>query len=210
MPCQSGQQFTKAANARPHRKGNSLTFGCGAASVRARPAKGVGSTPLDKTFLPRQPAGMAFASGNSPLDSLWTEYGRAFAAIGTTSRWRAGSRRRSASSKAARGGCRIRSSARIGSAAQVAHDRQIWHKRLATPPAAYTESPCCRAPFLPLLTRDVRESGLICQHCNEILVPFEELPAELRAELEAWAKQYEPVHAVAHWDDRQRKPRGQL
>src|ERR1017187_7893542 len=39
-------------------------------------------------------------------------------------------------------------------AAQIAHDRQIWFKRLATPPAAYAESPCCRAPFLPLLTRD--------------------------------------------------------
>ncbi len=24
-------------------------------------------------------------------------------------------------------------------------------------------------------------------------------------ELDAWAKEYEPVHAVAHWDDRQRR-----
>ena len=89
--------------------------------------------------------------------------------------------------------------------AQIAHTRQIWLKRLVTAPAAYAESPCCRAPFLPLLTRDVRESGLICQHCNETLVPFEEIPAGLGAEFEAWAQQYEPVHAVAHWDDRQRR-----
>ena len=81
----------------------------------------------------------------------------------------------------------------------------MWHKRLATAPAAYAESPCCRAPFLPLLTRDVRTEGLICQHCNEILVPFDELSAELREVLEPWALLYEPVHAVAHWDDRQRK-----
>ncbi len=74
--------------------------------------------------------------------------------------------------------------------------------------AAYAESPCCRAPFLPLLTRDVRESGLICQHCSETLVPFEEIPADVRAEVEAWAQQYEPVHAVAHWDDRQRRGAG--
>ena len=39
-------------------------------------------------------------------------------------------------------------------------------------------------------------------------MPFEEIPAELRAEIEAWAQQYEPVHAVAHWDDRQRKRAG--
>jgi len=93
-------------------------------------------------------------------------------------------------------------------AAQLAHDRQVWFKRLATPPAAYAESPCCRAPFLALLTRDVRESGLICQHCNETLVPFDEIPAEIRTELDAWAQQYEPVHSVAHWDDRQRRQAG--
>jgi hypothetical protein len=62
--------------------------------------------------------------------------------------------------------------------------------------------------MLPLLTRDVREAGLICQHCNETLVPFEDIPAPLQAELNAWASQYEPVHAVAHWDDRQRKSAG--
>ena len=93
-------------------------------------------------------------------------------------------------------------------AAQLGYERQVWHKRMATPPAAYPEAPCCRAPLLPLLTRDVRESGLICQHCNETLVPFDEIPVEARADIETWATQYEPVHAVAHWDDRQRKAAG--
>lgn len=93
-------------------------------------------------------------------------------------------------------------------AAQLAHERQVWLKRLATPPQGYTEAPCCRAPLLPLLTRDVRESGLICQHCNETIVPFEEIPEVLRAEIEGWAAQYGPVHAVAHWDDRQRRGSG--
>src|SRR5947199_8232094 len=64
-------------------------------------------------------------------------------------------------------------------AAQIAHERQIWLKRLARPPAAYTEAPCCRAPLLPLLTRDVLESGLVCQHCSGTAASFEELPAEL-------------------------------
>ena len=27
----------------------------------------------------------------------------------------------------------------------------------------------------------------------------------MQSELEAWASEYGPVHAVAHWDDRQRK-----
>jgi hypothetical protein len=89
-------------------------------------------------------------------------------------------------------------------AAQVAHEKQIWLKRLATPPHAYTESPCCRAPALPLLTREVRESGLLCQHCNDTLVAFEDIPAELQPDLQVWAEQYAPVHAVAHWDDHKR------
>jgi len=93
-------------------------------------------------------------------------------------------------------------------AAQVGHERQIWFKRLATPPPAYAESSCCRAPMLPLLTRDVRDSGLICQHCNDTVVPFDEIPEPLRKELDTWASQYAPVHAVAHWDDRQRKSAG--
>ena len=147
---------------------------------------------------------MDMASGNSPLDSLWTEYGRAFAAWDdlTLARWCAQTLGQ-LEGRAWRLSHPLVGAYRL--AAQVAHSRQIWHKRLATAPAAYAESACCRAPFLPLLTRDVKAEGLICQHCNEILVPFDELPAELRALLEPWAQQYEPVHAVAHWDDRQRK-----
>jgi hypothetical protein len=93
-------------------------------------------------------------------------------------------------------------------AAQIGHERQIWFKRLATPPPAYLESPCCRAPMLPLLTRDVRETGLICQHCSDTLVPFDEISEAIRADLDHWALQYAPIHAVAHWDDRQRKSAG--
>ena len=62
--------------------------------------------------------------------------------------------------------------------------------------------------MLALLTRDVRESGLICQHCNETLVPYDEIPVEIAGSLTNWAAEYEPVHAVAHWDDRQRKSAG--
>jgi hypothetical protein len=90
-------------------------------------------------------------------------------------------------------------------AAQTAHDRQTWFKRLATTPSAYTESGCCRAPMLPLLTRDVREVGLLCLHCNETLVQFAELPSVLRPSLETWAAEYAPIHQVAHWDEQQRK-----
>ena len=93
-------------------------------------------------------------------------------------------------------------------AAQFAHERQIWFKRLANTPNAYGESPLHRAPMLPLLTRDVQEAGLICQHCSDTLVPFEDIPPAVQAELNTWAAEYRPVHAVAHWDDRQRKSAG--
>lgn len=90
-------------------------------------------------------------------------------------------------------------------AAEAGHPRQIWLKRLATTPPNFPESPCCRAPTLPLLTRDVVNDGLLCEHCSETLITFEDLPGDLRADLQRWADQYAPVHAVAHWDDKQRR-----
>jgi hypothetical protein len=164
------------------------------------------STPLDKMLTARHAAHMAIGS-ESPLDSLWNEYGRVFQSWDdlTLARWLAQTLGQF-EGRTWRLSHPLVGAYRLG--AQVAHGRQIWFKRLATPPAAYAESPCCRAPFLPLLTRDVRADGLICQHCDEVLVPFDELPAEFRALVEPWAKLYEPVHAVAHWDDRQRKQSG--
>jgi hypothetical protein len=143
----------------------------------------------------------------SPLDLLWKEYGLVFHEFDdlTLARWLAQTLGQLAG-KTWRLSHPLLGAYRLG--AQIGHERQIWFKRLATPPAAYSESPCCRAPMLPLLTRDVQDAGLICQHCNDTLVPWDEIPAAIRAELETWATQYAPVHAVAHWDDRQRKRSG--
>lgn len=144
---------------------------------------------------------------DSPLDRLWTEYSLVFSKFDdhTLARWMAqtlGQLEGSAwrLSHPLLGAYRL--------AAQLAHDRQVWLKRLATSPAAYPESPCCRAPLLPLLTRDVLESGLVCQHCSGAAVPLEEIPDALQSEIKKWAEQYAPVHAVAHWEDRQRKTAG--
>jgi hypothetical protein len=147
------------------------------------------------------------ANAESPLDSLWKEYGLVFKDFDdlTLARWMAQTLGQF-EGKAWRLSHPLLGAYRL--AAQLAHERQIWFKRLATPPSAYTESPCCRAPMLPLLTRDVREAGLICQHCNETLVAFEDIPEGVRPSLETWAERYGPVHAVAHWDDAQRKSSG--
>lgn len=140
----------------------------------------------------------------SPLDRLWREYGYCFADFDdlTLGRWLAQTLGQ-LEGKAWRLSHPLVGAYRL--AAQIAHDRQVWFKRLANPPPAYLEAPCCRAPLLPLLTRDVRESGLICQHCNETLVEFEEIPESVRPVIQGWAQAYAPVHAVAHWDDQQRK-----
>ena len=147
------------------------------------------------------------ANAESPLDLLWKEYGLVFKDFDdlTLARWMAQTLGQF-EGKAWRLSHPLLGAYRL--AAQLAHERQIWFKRLATPPAAYTESACCRAPMLPLLTRDVREAGLICQHCNETLIGFDEIPENVRSSLQAWAERYAPVHAVAHWDDSQRKGSG--
>jgi hypothetical protein len=146
-------------------------------------------------------------NAESPMDTLWKEYGLVFREFDdmTLARWLAQTLGQ-LEGKVWRLSHPLMGAYRL--AAQLAHDRQTWLKRLATPPAAYAESPCCRAPQLPLLTRDLREAGLICQHCNDTLVPFEEISAEVQGDLERWAAEYGAVHAVAHWDDRQRKSAG--
>lgn len=146
-------------------------------------------------------------NADAPLDLLWKEYSLVFRDFDdlTLARWMAQTLGQF-EGKTWRLSHPLLGAYRL--AAQMANERQIWLKRLATPPQSYPESPCCRAPLLPLLTRDVQEAGLLCQHCNETLVPFEEIPAGLRGDLETWGTQYAPVHAVAHWDDRKRKSAG--
>jgi len=140
----------------------------------------------------------------SPLELLWKDYRQAFHDFDdlTLARWMSQTLGQ-LDGKAWRLSHPLVGAYRL--AAQLGHDRQIWLKRLTNPPVGYPESPCCRAPLLPLLTRDVRETGLVCQHCSETAVAFEEIPAPSRALIDKWASEYAAVHAVAHWDDEQRK-----
>jgi hypothetical protein len=147
------------------------------------------------------------SSADSPLDRLWHEYSLVFQNFDdlTLARWLAQTLGQ-LEGRVWRLSHPLLGSFRLGT--QIAHERDIWLKRLATAPAAYSESPCCRAPILPLFTRDVLESGLVCQHCSGTAVPFDELPQDLQTSIRSWAEEYAPVHAVAHWDDRQRKGAG--
>src|SRR5438445_1051693 len=143
----------------------------------------------------------------SPLDLLWKEYSLGFRDFDdlTLARWLAQTLGQ-LEGKAWRLSHPLLGAYRL--AAQLGQERHIWLKRMAHPPPAYSESPCCRAPTLPLLTRDVRDTGLVCQHCSETLVAFEDIASGIKADLEKWAMEYGMVHAVAHWDDEQRKKAG--
>lgn len=143
-------------------------------------------------------------SSESPLDQLWREYGQVFRSFDdlTLARWI------SQTLGQLEGRVWRLSHPLMGAyrlAAQQANDRHIALGRLVTIPRAYLEAPCCGAPMLPLLTRDVLETGLVCQNCSGTAVPFDEIPAELKPLIKTWADEYTPVHAVAHWDDRQRR-----
>lgn len=140
----------------------------------------------------------------SPIERLWKEYAIVFRDFDdlTLARW-ASQTLGQLAGRAWRLSHPLVGTYRL--AAQQAHDRQIWLKRMVTLPHAYTEAPCCRAPLLPFFTRDVLESGLICQHCGDTCVPFDDLPRELQEEIRGWIDQYGPLHEVAHWDDHQRK-----
>ncbi len=141
---------------------------------------------------------------DAPLDRLWQEYEVVFRDFDdlTLARWMAQTLGQ-LEGRAWRLSHPLVGAYRL--AAHIAHDRQIWHKRLVTAPRAYPEASCCRAPLLTLFTRDVHESGLICQHCGDTCVPFEEMPEDLQEDIRKWAETYAPVHAVAHWEDDRRK-----
>ena len=144
---------------------------------------------------------------DSPLDRLWKEYAGAFRDFDdlTLARWLCQTLGQ-IEGRVWRLSHPLLGAYRL--AAQLAHERQIWLKRLATPPAAYGESGCCRAPLLPLFTRDVIENGLICQHCGDTAVNWEDLPGDLQPPTRSWAERYAPLHAVAHWSDAERKRAG--
>ncbi|HEX7862926.1 MAG TPA: hypothetical protein VF773_21515 [Verrucomicrobiae bacterium] len=93
-------------------------------------------------------------------------------------------------------------------AAELGNDRDIWHKRIATNPPAFTSAECCGAPLLPLFTRDVLNTGLLCQHCGATAIEFDDIPALLREKIEPWAEEYANVHAVAHYDEEQMRSAG--
>jgi hypothetical protein len=141
---------------------------------------------------------------DTPLDRLWQEYGDSLKNFDdlTLARWMAQTLGQFEGqvwrfSHPLVGVYRI--------AAGLAHDRQIWFKRLVTTPRAYLEAPCCRAPLLPFVTRDFLEMGLICQHCAGTGVPLDEVPAEVQFKLKDWAKKYNAIHDVAHWDDEKKR-----
>lgn len=141
------------------------------------------------------------------MELLWQEYGRIFRDFDdlTLARWM------SQTLGQLEGRLWRMSHPLVGAyrlAAQVGHPRQVWLKRLANAPRAYREAPCCRAPLLPLFTRDILESGLLCLHCGATAVPMEDLPSPLQTAFRKWAEDYAQLHDVAHWDDRQRKQSG--
>src|SRR3954447_58027 len=95
----------------------------------------------------------------SPLDRLWREYSAVFRDFDDTTlaRWMA-----QTLGQLEGRGWRL-SHSLLGAyplASQIGYDKQVLFKRLAPPPAADPEPACSRAPLLPLLTRDVLETGL--------------------------------------------------
>lgn len=93
-------------------------------------------------------------------------------------------------------------------AAEIGNNRDIWHKRIATIPPVFTAAECCGAPLLPLFTRDILNTGLLCQHCGATVVEWDDVPKALQENVESWAEDYAEIHAVAHFDEGQMRSAG--
>jgi hypothetical protein len=140
----------------------------------------------------------------SPLDKLWQEYASVFKEFDdlTLARWIAQTLGQ-LEGRAWRLSHPLLGAYRL--AAQTANDRGLPLPRLVTIPAAYTNAACCGAPLVPLLTRDVKEAGLGCVHCGGTAVEFGDIPEPVRDALAEWFSEYEPIHAVAHWEESKQK-----
>lgn len=140
---------------------------------------------------------------DTPLDVLWQEYAEAFKDYDdvTLGRWMAQTLGQ-LEGKVWRLSHPLMGAYRL--ACQHAMTRHIWLQRLVNAPRSYLTAECCHAPLLPLVTRDILEAGLICQHCGGTAVAWEDMPAILSARLEAWATEYSRLHDVAHWDESKR------
>lgn len=147
------------------------------------------------------------SSSENPADRLWSQYGTLFQRFDdlTLARWLVQTLGHFT------GGLWRYSHPLVGAyklASQVGHQRQIWLKRLVDIPNPFAVAECCRSPLLPLVTRDLQESGLICIHCGEQAFPLGELPRELRQALDGWSRDYAAFHRVAHLEGREKEAAG--
>jgi hypothetical protein len=144
---------------------------------------------------------------SEPADQLWEEYKRPFTQFDdlTLARWLAQTLGQF-EGRVWRMSHPLVSAYRA--AAELGNDRDIWHKRITTVPPGFTLAECCGAPLLPLFTRDVLNTGLLCQHCGATAVEFEDIARPLREKIEPWAEEYGNIHAVAHYDEGQMRSAG--
>jgi len=144
---------------------------------------------------------------SEPADKLWDEYKRPFGQLDdlTLGRWLAQTLGQF-EGRVWRMSHPLVSAYRA--AAELGNDRDIWHKRLASVPPGFTLAECCGAPLLPLFTREVLNTGLLCQHCGATAIEFDDIAKALRDKIEPWAEEYAEVHAVAHLDEGQMREAG--
>jgi hypothetical protein len=146
---------------------------------------------------------MAHEDSNQ-LDRLWQEYGQFLSDWDdmTLARWMAQTLAQ-LSGRAWRNSHPLIGVYRL--AAIEAGRRGLRVGRLAMVPHEYPAAPCCGAPVLPVLTRDILEQGLHCMHCGGKLAGLEDLDGSVQQDLQEWAEKYNAVHQVAHWTDEERK-----
>jgi hypothetical protein len=159
--------------------------------------EGIAASPISTKGIAHVNTRGRMSSSENPADRLWQQYGLLFQRFDdlTLARWLVQTLGIFA------GGLWPYSHPLVGAyklAAQTGHQRQIWLKRLVDIPNPFMLAECCRSPLLPLATRDVVESGLICMHCNETAIPFNDLPQDIQTTLKSWSDEYGKLHQVAH------------
>ena len=55
--------------------------------------------------------------------------------------------------------------------------------------------------MVPVFTRYVLSSGLMCHQCGETAIEFADIPEVLKPGTQSWASEYAGIHEIAHYDE---------
>jgi hypothetical protein len=86
-------------------------------------------------------------------------------------------------------------------AAAIAYQRDLWNRRIFPMNEKFSEAACCGSPAIPFVSFEIATHGIYCSCCGSVLEDVGQLPGNLPERFKQWARKYDPLHEIAHFDE---------